>query len=461
MTESCVPLDQYKNCATLRSTVDDKPTNYETTRPNVDENMEDKKLCIAMFVGTFPIYSETFISRKIDYLVQQGHDVHVFCHHFDRSMPNADAYKKIVHQLKSVSGDKFKHFCPSENLARIAVRSEQCFHLCGNLLKTALYDARSLRKIFRTGSNVRRFWQLLNLSASSFFARNWDIVHCHYLINVGMIQEIRSEIACPIIASVYGHDATVFPYTSSQNFADVQAWIKQVDGLIYSSEFLRQETQKIASTKGLSEGIIHPETPTDLFLPCTRESLHTPLRILSVGRLHWTKGYSVALKAMEILRERNVDFQYRVIGEGEVEARSELEYLIRNRGLHDNVSLDGRKKPEEVSEAMQWADVFLLPSVREDFGVVLTEAQASGLPIVASRVGGVPEATNEGQTSLLVEPGNPVAFADALQKICHDTALFCRMSTQGPIFAQKFDTNVSGKQLEQFYNECIAHQKNG
>ena len=397
---------------------------------------DSKKLRIAMIVGTFPVYSETFITRKIDYLIQRGHDVHVFCRRFDRSMFNAAVYKKIVHRLRGIRKTRF----------------ERCFRSCENFLKTVICDAKSIKKMLRTESNIHHF---LNCSASSFFTQNWDIVHCHYLVNVATIQEIRREIPCPVIASVYGYDATIFPYVSPQNFVDVQDWIKHVDGLTYSSEFLQQETHRITSTEGLIESIIFPETPTDLFSSCARENSHTPLRILSVGRLHWSKGYPVALKAMEILRERNIDFQYRIVGEGE--SRAELEYLIRNRGLQNYVSFEGRKKPEEVSETMQWADIFLLPSAKEEFGVVLTEAQACGLPIVASRVGGVPEATCEGQTSLLVEPGNPTAFADALIKLYNDTTLFRRMSAQGPAFAKKFDTNESGKKLEQFYNECIEH----
>ena len=397
---------------------------------------DSKKLRIAMIVGAFPVYSETFITRKIDYLIQRGHDVHVFCRRFDRSMFNAAVYKKIVHRLRGVRKTRF----------------ERCFRSCENFLKTVIYDAKSIKKMFRTESNIHHF---LNCSASSFFAQNWDIVHCHYLVNVGMIQEIRREIACPVIASIYGYDATVFPYNSPQNFADAQAWIKQVDGLIYCCEFLRGETRKIASTDGLVESVIFSETPTDFFTPRMRETPHAPFRILSVGRLHWAKGYPTALQAVKILRDRNVDFQYRIIGEGE--SRAELEYIIRNRGLQNYVSLVGRQTPEEVREAMQWADVCLLSSTKEEFGGVLPEAQASGLPVVASRIGGLPESTSDGQTSLLVEPGNPTAFADALIKLYNDTALFRRMSAQGPIFAKKFDTNESGKQLEQFYNECIEH----
>ena len=162
---------------------------------------------------------------------------------------------------------------------------------------------------------------------------------------------------------------------------------------------------------------------------------------------------------MEILRKRDIDFQYRIIGEGE--SRDELEFLVRDRGLQNYVSLDGRKTPEEVRESMQWADVFLLSSNREAYGGVLPEAQASGLPVVASRIGGLPESTSEGQTSLLVEPGDPFAFADALMKLCGDTELYHRMSAQGPVFAKRFDTLESGKKLEQFYLKCIERSKNG
>ena len=360
---------------------------------------DSKKLKIAMFTGIFPIYSETFITRKVDYLTRQGHDVHLFCYNFDRSMPHSGTYEKIVHLLEDV--------------------------------------------------------QFANFSKASFFSQTWDVVHCHFLVHVAMLQNIHHEISCPVIASIYGYDATVFPYSSQEQFAMTQEWIKQVDGLIYCCKFLQSEIQKIASTEGLAESVIFSETPTDFFSPRIREKPHTPLRILTVGRLHWSKGHPVALKAVEILRERKIDFRYQIIGEGET--REELEYIIRNRNLQDYVSLAGKKTPKEVMEAMQWADIFLLSSTREAFGGVLPEAQASGLPVVASRIGGLPESTCENQTSLLVDPGNPVAFADALEKLCRDTSLFHRMSCQAPVFAKKFDTDESGKKLEQYYHQCIEH----
>ena len=106
---------------------------------------------------------------------------------------------------------------------------------------------------------------------------------------------------------------------------------------------------------------------------------------------------------------------------------------------------------------MEWADILLLSSVKEEFGVVLIEAQASGLPIVATNVGGVPEAVRESATALLVPPREPRAMTAAIARLLDDKQLYRSLSEHGPRYAAQFDTQCIGTQLVAFYRRILAH----
>ena len=135
-----------------------------------------------------------------------------------------------------------------------------------------------------------------------------------------------------------------------------------------------------------------------------------PARLLNVATLSEKKGHRHLLEALTML---DGDERLDIVGEGEL--HDELEHLIAGLGLEGRVRLLGPRPKEEVAALMREADLFVLPSLNENLPVVLIEAQASGLPAVATRVGGVPELAVHG-TGELVEPANPRALAEAIER---------------------------------------------
>jgi glycosyltransferase involved in cell wall biosynthesis len=158
-----------------------------------------------------------------------------------------------------------------------------------------------------------------------------------------------------------------------------------------------------------------------------------------------------------MLLDKGIQCEYQIIGEGE--ARSELEYTIRELQIEPYVKMEGAKQPIGVANAMDLADLFLLPSVREDFGTVLVEAQAAGLPIVASKVGGTAEATRDGVTSILVPPRNPQAMCDAISNLVQDKKRYQSMSEAGPNHAKQFCNEQIGNQLLSFYKSVMGSHR--
>ena len=145
--------------------------------------------------------------------------------------------------------------------------------------------------------------------------------------------------------------------------------------------------------------------------PAAPRARNGPPRLLNVATLSEKKGHRHLLEALAML---DGDERLDIVGEGEL--HDELERLVGELGLHERVRLLGPRPKEEVAELMREADLFVLPSLHENLPVVLIEAQASGLPSVATRVGGVPELAGDG-TGELVEPGDPRALAAAIERM--------------------------------------------
>ena len=149
---------------------------------------------------------------------------------------------------------------------------------------------------------------------------------------------------------------------------------------------------------------------TDVFTPAAHDHHEGPARLLTVGALAQKKGHTYLLDALAELatrREATLD----LVGDGEL--RGQLEAHAARLGLSGAVRFHGEVPKERVAELMRGADLLVLPSLHENLPCVLIEAMASGLPSVASRVGGVPEAV-DADAGVLVAPGDPGALVAAV-----------------------------------------------
>jgi colanic acid/amylovoran biosynthesis glycosyltransferase len=181
----------------------------------------------------------------------------------------------------------------------------------------------------------------------------------------------------------------------------------------------------------------------DQFAPRRMAVQPQPL-ILAVGRLVEKKGFDDLVRASAVLRHRGVDFCCRIVGAG-VE-RQALADLIDELGLRGNVELGGPVPRERVVELLPTAWVLAAPCVvasdgnRDGLPTVLVEAMALGVPVVATAVTGIPELVTHGRTGLLVPQRDPLALADALERVLADRALADRMAEAARrVVEERFD----------------------
>ncbi|HZR05084.1 MAG TPA: glycosyltransferase family 4 protein [Candidatus Udaeobacter sp.] len=177
-----------------------------------------------------------------------------------------------------------------------------------------------------------------------------------------------------------------------------------------------------------------------------------PPLIVAIGRLIAKKGFTDLIRACALLVERGSPFRCEIFGEGPLE--SQLRGQIEELALQELVQLPGPKPQHEVRERLASANVFVLPSVLEAEGgmdnlpTVIMEAMATRLPVVSTRIGGIPEMVVENETGFLVEPEDAVALAGAMEKVTNDRSLGQRLGQAGYERAQElFSIEKNVRQL--------------
>lgn len=160
----------------------------------------------------------------------------------------------------------------------------------------------------------------------------------------------------------------------------------------------------------------------------------TPL-IISVGRLISKKGFGDLIRTCALLGERGKSFRCEIIGEGSLE--DELRRQIDELSLQSTVVLAGAKPQTQLRRRLAAANVFVLPSVIDRDGgmdnlpTVIMEAMASGLPVVSTNIGGIPEMVIENETGFVVQSGNTAAMAAAIETVIDDASLAAKLGHSG------------------------------
>ncbi|MGP8073388.1 MAG: glycosyltransferase family 4 protein [Thermoplasmata archaeon] len=168
-----------------------------------------------------------------------------------------------------------------------------------------------------------------------------------------------------------------------------------------------------------------------------RDPSRTGMTVLFVGRLYPEQKGLIPLVRGFARTPRELDLRLRIVGEDWGGLVPVLQ-LARELGVSDRVVATGALSRSDLLREYASADLFVLPSLFEPFGIVLLEAMAAGLPIVASRVGGVPEVVQEGENALLVPPNAPDELGGALAQLGGDPSLRARFSAHGREWVQKF-----------------------
>lgn len=377
---------------------------------------------VALVVPAFPKTSETFIVSKVLGLLERGWDVHVVCGRSEESewerfpqLPRTRDIRRRVHvDWPHRPGWKAAMLAPLAALSSAAAAPAA----------TARFTARGLRR-YGTKGLLRRLYL-----ESSLIRLAPDVIHFEFGALAPGRMYLRELLGGRVVVSFRGYDLNFVGLDRPGHYDPVWA---AADALHFLGRDLRRRALRRGCPPDLLYALIPPAIDAGYFRPAPREphevTRERPLRILSVGRLEWKKGYESALLALRSLRGEGVPFEYRIAGDGDfLGAIAFARYRLK---LEESVHFLGSLTREEIRREMQEADVFLHAAVSEGFCNAVLEAQAMELPVVCTDADGLPENVSDGETGFVVPRRAPAAMTEKLALVAGDAALRRRLGEAG------------------------------
>jgi colanic acid/amylovoran biosynthesis glycosyltransferase len=409
---------------------------------------------IGFFLNAFPVSSETFILNQIVGLIRRGHDldIHVsYCVEPSNRAQHADIERyRLLGRIRSPP-------IPEVKLARLASATRRVA-LWGWRRPAITLDSLN---VLRHGRSALNLVVLHDALPALDAPQRYDVIHCHYGPNGqrAVVWRYFGALVGPIITTFHGYDVNLLPRIER---TDVYKRLFQKGELFtVGSEFTKKRVVALGAPK---ERVVKLPMGVDLsrFRFTERVSAqHGGLRLLTVARLVEVKGIEYAIRAVASLRDKYSGIRYQIAGDGPL--RPELERLAAQLGIADKTEFLGALPQERIIELYQDAHFFVLPGVVTESGeeegqsLVLAEAQACGLPVIASKIGGIPENLRDGESGLLVPPGDAAALARAIEDLAEGPQVWGRMGRLGRAFVEKhFDLERLNDRLVALYDMVLA-----
>jgi glycosyltransferase involved in cell wall biosynthesis len=372
-------------------------------------------LRLAVFTNQFPGYVSTFFARDMRALIEAGIEVDVFALYPHE--PHLWAYVPDILDETALPRHRVHHLDLTRALRQLRplalLRSPR-------FLRDTLAIARSSVKYGPRVLAKSLYAALLAWTWAREFGRRYDHVMAYWGNFPGTCAYLFHRLCggqTPFSLCVH---AQIDLY---ENPAYLEEKLLYADTIIticeYNVRFLREHYPD--TYREIADRIHVNYRGLDLREFAYRAEPRSSRRVLAVGRLSKEKGYDDLLRAVAVLVRRGVDVQLELVGEGP--ERDALTRLADALEIREKVVFRGWLQIEDVRRAMHEATVLAQPSRIEGLPTVVEEAIALGIPVVGSRVGGLPELLDQGRCGLLVEPGDVKGLADALQTLLADPTL--------------------------------------
>jgi glycosyltransferase involved in cell wall biosynthesis len=281
-----------------------------------------------------------------------------------------------------------------------------------------------------------------------------DLLHAHHATSYGLIGALSGYH--PYLISSWGSDVIWSPHQLFLFDWILRYNFKQADRITATSRMLARATAVFcpANTK---VHVVPFGVDTDVFAPhSTHAYPDRPPTIGIVKTLRPRYGIRELILAFHQIADAFPDTRLVIVGGGEQYA--DLRAMVVNLGMETRITLTGHVSHEHIPEYLRSFDLFVVSSLtdRESFGVAAVEASATGLPVIASRVGGLPEVVLDGKTGLLVPPGDVDALTTAMSRLLADSALRAQMGQAGRQFVlENYRWEDNAELMEQLYNEVL------
>jgi len=308
-------------------------------------------------------------------------------------------------------------------------------------------------------------------------AREWlvesdgvDVLHANYWISGAVAHVLKHELDLPMVATFHTLTHVKAAAGVSDDHADRARFesdiIRCADGLVASTPYEREQLVRGYDADPDRIEVIPAGVDHAAFFPGDRAAARRRLRLgdrptlLFVGRIQPLKGVDLAVRTLAALDDPTarlvvVGGPSGTHGEGEV---ANLRSLVVALGLEGRVQFVAPQVHEALATYYRAADVVLVPSRTESFGLVALEAAACGTPVVAADVGGLRSIVDDGETGYLVPTRDPFEYAARVDAIVGDPARAAAMGMQAAVRSRRFTWSITAARLRRLYADLPARE---
>jgi colanic acid/amylovoran biosynthesis glycosyltransferase len=401
-------------------------------------------LRVAYLTSRYPSISHTFIHREIVGLRALGAEAHTF------TVRPTQASDALTTEDRAEQADTAALLPPGPLAgARAALLAIRHPIAALDLVRTAVTGRRP-RSVRRAAYAV----EALVLSAH-LRSRHIEHVHAHFA-------NVASDVAA--LAAQFGRRTGhplrwTFTMHGPTEFGHLDwfgvAWkVEQADGVLCISDFCRSQLMALVPASHWDKlRVVHCGVPAERFSVPERAGTSGVLRIVCVGRLVPEKAQRLLVEATAELRSRGVDASLVLVGDGP--DRADLESSVHDHGIAPHVRFTGAVGQDEILSHYRDADVFCLPSFGEGVPVVLMEAMATGLPVVTTRIAGIPELVEHGVSGHVLPPGR----VDVLAALATDPNARRTMGAAGraKVLAEFESSDIARRVYDELSALAAAH----
>lgn len=402
---------------------------------------------IGYLTPEFPGQTHTFVWREISHLREWGVDISIF------STRQPDAITRARHEFAEKAAQETYYLWPQSLTYLLSTFIWAIFNYPSGF-------ARMLQLCFTLKLEDKAAWRktLLLLPMASVLARE---VLRQGVSHLNCQSAANSAILCMLVKRLIGIPFSLVCNANlewwgggmSQKLSEAEFTVAVADWLF---EQIRSEYPELKSQQVIAahHGVDTEKWRSDRALPRHQNDRgeDDTFKIVTVGRLHSSKGHDFLIKSVKLLVNEGRKIDLKIIGSGP--AKDSLASLIKELGISDSVALEGSLSEDAIIDIMLESDIFVLASHAEPLGVVYMEAMSMGIPTIGTNSGGVPEIITHHVDGLLVHPKDEIALKEAIKRLMNDPELRQTLSINGrKKVVEQFDSRIGAKMLyERLYN---------
>lgn len=392
---------------------------------------------LGFLTGQYPRATDTFIQREVAMLRSLGYHVQTF------SIRKPPATENVSAEVEAIRRSTI-YLLPPANLLRAHLT--QLFSSPKRYLSALSLAIRTCPPGFRALLRQAAYFAEAAMLARLMRKHSLSHLHNHF-----------SDSSCSVaaIAAELGGFTFSFTMHGPSEFLEPRLWwidekVRRALFVNCISHFCRSQAMLFSPVDCWDKlMIVHCGVEPDLFE--LRQHTGRGKKLLFVGRLAAAKGLPILLDALAKLDDVSLE----IAGDGP--DRLMLIEQARRLGISERVHFLGYQSQAQVRDLLKQADIFVLTSFAEGVPVVLMEAMAAGVPVITTRIAGIPELVEDGKSGLLISPGDAGATAAAIHQLVEDPSLRTRLATAGRRkVEQEFDIGAEARRFAAILARALA-----